>query len=474
LNINTEKKIRKSQVATGLIIVLLSFLVSTTGISFYLLQRSTMYSGVTIDHIDVGGLVINEAQNKITTHFDNQNLEGGIQFSYGDSTWDMNTEDMGLTYDYTRALNEAYNVGRQGNYYERLKEIISLYRKPHNIELIPIYDNERLDAFLYNMERNINQLPKDATIIRYNGKFVIADEKVGQKLNTNKAKAMLTEKIMDLKFDKRVGIDLSVETESPRITSEVLSTIDQLLASYSTTFNASNTSRTKNIALSAKAINGTLLMPGDVFSFNEVVGPRSREQGYQDAPVIFNGELVEGVGGGVCQVSSTIYNAVLLSDLKIVERVKHSIPSTYVPKGQDATVSFGVLDFKFQNDFPNPIYIETFTKGNQMHINIYGNRTDSKSVRITSIENEVVKRAVEVKYDNAMLQGQERIEQEGRDGYRVTTYKTTLENGKEVSKEQISKDYYRPQTKIIVKGTKKPPKEIEKTENKENFTEEEN
>ena len=462
-----EKKPKKSYVATGLIIVLLSFLISTTGLSFYLLYRDTIYHGVTIENIDVGGLALHEANQKITNYFENRDLKAGVQFIYGDKIWTANTDEIGYTYDYTKSLNEAYEVGRQGNYFERLSIILALYKKNQNINLTSIYDSNKLDAILYNIKRVIDQPTKDATISRKNGIFVISDEKIGLTLNTDKTKALLSARIYELKYDKDINIDLQVESASPRITSESLSTIQDLIGSYSTTFNAANTSRSKNITLAANSINGTVLMPGDIFSFNEVVGPRSRERGYLDAPVIFNGELVEGLGGGVCQASSTIYNATLLSDMKITERIKHSIPSTYVPKGRDATVSYGVLDFKFQSNQSNPIYIECYTKGNQMVTNIYGHKINNRVIRIESVENEFIKRSVETKLDSNLLIGQERVEQEGRDGYRITTYKIIYENGVEVGREQISKDYYKAKNRIIVKGTKKPPKAISNTEEKD-------
>ncbi len=474
MNTNTENKTKKSNIAIGLIIILLSFLLSTTAISMFLLYKDTIYKGVRIESMDVGGLAINEAQRKISTFFDKKNIEGNIEFIYGDKVWNLESSKIDLTYDYTNALDQAYKIGRVGSYYDRLFKIITLYKEPENIELNSIYNNEKLDSFIYDLEKEINQPAKDATIIRKDGKFHISDEVLGLKLNTNKVKQRLAEGISKIKNGKDVVVELSVETESPKITSEILSTINQLMGSYNTTFNASNTSRTKNISLAANTINGTVLMPGELFSFNEVVGPRTRDRGYKDAPVIFNGELVDGLGGGICQVSSTIYNAVLLSDINIVERVKHSIPSTYVPKGRDATVSYGVLDFKFENNRAKPIFIESYTKGNKMVINIYGYKNDNKVIQINSVQNEIVNRSIEVKYDANMLDGEEEIEEKGRDGYKVTTYKITLENGKEVAREKISYDYYRPKTKIIVKGTKKPPEKIKEPKKEEENIQEEN
>jgi len=162
------------------------------------------------------------------------------------------------------------------------------------------------------------------------------------------------------------------------------------MGTYSTKFNSSQKERSYNISLSSNAIDGTILLPGDVFSFNEIVGPRSTSAGYKTAPVIFEGELVDGIGGGVCQVSSTIYNSVLKSQLGVVERVNHSIPSTYVPKGLDATVAYGFLDFKFKNTTDFPIYIESFVNKNILTVNIYGHQTNNREVKLISKVDNVI------------------------------------------------------------------------------------
>ncbi len=452
-----KHKTKKSHIVTGLIIVLFSFLISTTGISFFLLYRDTIYNGVTIENVDVGSLSILEAQKRVQEHFEKSIDQQNLELSYGNKKWDINGKDIGYSYDYTKTVNEAYQVGRDGSYLERLQKIVSLYKVPYNLELVPIFDHGKVETIILDIRKNIDQPSKDATISRVDGRFHITQEKVGLQVDTVRLKELISEELKSNYRQGTVKVDIPVALASPRITSESLSFIQELLGDYTTQFTAGNKNRTQNIALASHTINGTVLMPGDIFSFNEKVGPRTESRGYQNAPVIFKGELVDGLGGGICQVSSTIYNAILLSNLNIVERVNHSIPSTYVPKGRDATVSYGVLDFKFQNILSQPIYIESFIKGNLLTVRVYGYRVDHKVVRIDSREDEVVKKTVEVKFDPNMYQGEEKIEQEGRDGYKITTYKIIMENGVEIEKKQITKDYYRPHKQIIIKGTKKRP-----------------
>ncbi|QXM05641.1 VanW family protein [Crassaminicella indica] len=447
----------KSNTGIALIIVLLSFLISITSIVFFLLYKDTIYDGVTIEYLDVGGLSITQAQKKIQNHFRDILTVGQIHFIYGDKVWNIKNSDIGYDFDYTKVVNEAYKIGREGNYFERLQKILSLYTAPHNISLSPVYDNEKLNGVIYAMQNAINQPAKDATITRINGKFTIRDEHVGQQLDVEKTKMLLSEELLKNKFENEITIELPVEIISPRITSESLSTIHDLLGEYTTKFNINRKGRTQNLRLAANKINGVVLMPREIFSFNKIVGPRRKELGYKDAPIIVKGEVVPGLGGGVCQVSSTLYNAILLSNLEVVERYNHTLPSSYVAKGLDATVSYGVLDFKFKNIMNTPIYIESYIKKNLLTVKIYGCKMDNKTIRVITEQNEVVKRPLEIRYDANLLQGKEKIEQKGRDGYKVTTYRIIYENGKVVEKQKISKDYYKPKKQIIIKGTKKPP-----------------
>jgi len=450
-----QKHFIKTDALKIAIIVLISFLIGVIAISFFILYRDTIYNGIEIEGVDVSGLSIVEARKKLEKQFDNEQSAKKIQFVYGTKTWDISIQEIDYSYDYTKALQEAYETGRKGNYFHRLAKVLSLYREPHTIQLEPIYDAGKLDAVLEKLRGEIEQPPKDARISRQGGKFVIQEEQIGLQLDVKKLKSLLEKDISKLKYAEEVQLDIPVEVVSPKITAESLSVIEDLLGKYTTKFSTSNYNRVQNIRLAAKAIDGTVLLPGEVFSFNDVVGPRTKDRGYQDAPVIFEGEFVDGLGGGVCQVSSTLYNAALLSGLKIVERIKHSIPSTYVPKGRDATVSYGIIDFKFENNLSHPIYLEAYISGNSLNVCVYGKKTTNQTIQIHSVENEVVKRDVEVKYDPKLPEGQERIEQKGRDGYKVTTYKIIYENGVEVRREKVSTDYYKPQKQIIVKGTKK-------------------
>lgn len=190
-------------------------------------------------------------------------------------------------------------------------------------------------------------------------------------------------------------------------------------------------------------------MPGESMSFNETTGPRAKKFGYKEASVIIAGEYTPDVGGGVCQTSTTLYNALLLADVTILERSPHSIPAKYVKFGQDAAVAFGFLDLKFRNDFDYPIYFDSKIVGDRIYFYVYGDRQSKDyTVKIDSEIVETIHAKEETVLDKTLEPGSKVLVQEGRTGYKVNTYKSIIKNGKTVSRDLISKDFYRPRNFI--------------------------
>lgn len=170
--------------------------------------------------------------------------------------------------------------------------------------------------------------------------------------------------------------------KAPKRTTDEMKKINFVLSEFSTRFDSNVKGRSQNISLAASSIDGMILMPGEEFSFNRTLGPINTSRGYQYAPVIVSGEFVEGVGGGICQVSTTLFNAALRSGLQITERRPHSLPVAYVPRGTDAMVSSS-SDFKFKNNLNSPIYIQAFVQNSRINFKIYGSQADNKNVDIS-------------------------------------------------------------------------------------------
>lgn len=230
----------------------------------------------------------------------------------------------------------------------------------------------------------------------------------------------------------------------------------QTLAKYTTIYDAGVVNRAHNIALAAKTINGTILMPGETFSYNGILGNTNKEKGYKIGTAYVGGRVVESYGGGICQVSSTLYNCVLYANLEIVERHNHSYAVTYVPAGRDATVAYGGKDFKFKNTRSYPIKIVASAKNGVVSISIKGIKEETEyEVVLTSTVLSTTARKVVYENNSSLEEGTQKVIQKGYDGRTSIAYKILKLNGKTISKTVLSKDTYKPMNKIIQVGTKK-------------------
>lgn len=227
-----------------------------------------------------------------------------------------------------------------------------------------------------------------------------------------------------------------------------------VLGQCTTDFNPGNVGRTTNVLLATDFCNGVILMPGQVFSYNESVGPRTYERGFKDATVYVGNSAEDGVGGGICQVSSTIYYAALRADLKIVERYAHSRMVTYVPLGEDATVAWGSKDFRFENNTDYPIKVVTSHKSNNLTVKLYGTKTQNKVVKIETTT--LSKTPFEVIYevDETLTPGTEKVKSNGYTGYKTESYRVVYIDGVEVSRTLENKSTYKKYDKVILHNPK--------------------
>ena len=368
--------------------------------------------------------------------------------SYEDKVYDINIRELGFKYDYKDAIDKAYSIGRKGNIINRIRDIINTKKNGVNISLKSSYDNSKIDKFVEKITQEIDLEMKEAEFHFNNGNITITDEVVGKKVKQGELVKLIEENIYD-----SYPIEIPVEIIYPTKTRELLSRINGVIAEYSTSFKGSKKERIENIKISSQALSKEIIMPGEIFSFNEVVGPRKKEFGYKEANVIKNGEFIPDVGGGVCQTSTTLYNALLLADVDIIERSPHSIPVKYVNLGQDAAVSYGYLDLKFENNFDFPLFIHSRIIENRLHIYVYGDKTSKNySVKIEPKIVEIIEPKKEIIKDNTLKPGIKKLVQDGRKGYKVNTYKHIIKNGKVVETKLISQDFYKPRNFIYRVG----------------------
>ncbi len=256
-------------------------------------------------------------------------------------------------------------------------------------------DEALFDRALRRLGRRAERWPRNARLMHASGAFKAAPGHSGRRLDRAEAKRLLLAAIDTPEFREALNsppaeklpptkLTIPLHDVLPTVTPAHLGRINTLLATYSTGLGSSSRNRRHNIRLACEAIDGTVLRPGELFSYNQTVGPRSERAGFRTAPVIIHGELVPGTGGGICQVSTTLYNAALLADLKVVRRSHHQFPVHYVPPGRDATVAFGSLDLRFANSLPSPVALEVKQQGSRVVVHVYGAPECRRHVQIVN------------------------------------------------------------------------------------------
>lgn len=263
--------------------------------------------------------------------------------------------------------------------------------------------------------------------------------------------------IINNEHKEEYTFDLNIKKASKTISDLGTEAFPYLISSFSTKYDASNVNRSTNLKIATQKINGKVLMPGEEFSYNQVVGKRTVEEGYKDAKIYENGQVVDGLAGGICQISSTLYNAVLLANLEITERRNHSYTTSYVAAGRDATVVWGTKDFKFKNSRNYPIKIEGSVSNGVAEFKIHGIQEEKEyEIRILPVTTASIPYKTSYIQDATLAPGHQIVSQSGHAGYKVTTYKEVRYNGEVISKEAISNDTYNPMQTIIRVGAGTP------------------
>ncbi|AEG61365.1 VanW family protein [Desulforamulus ruminis] len=374
---------------------------------------------------------------------------------YRELSWSLPMDQVGLRLNYEEEVERAMSFGRTGSLWQQFLERREAHRSVHLKPEIHL-DANLLEKTVTAAAETIILPPRDAgLIINDNDTVEISPGREGRLVDINHLQQEL---IKSLLTDSRSPIPLKLVVAPPvRSTEEVSAMgINRLLAMYSTQFDPNKVNRAYNVSVAAAALDGLTVAPREVMSFNEVVGPRSTEAGYKTAPIIVNNELVDGLGGGVCQVSTTLYNAVLLANLEVVERTNHSMPITYVPIGRDATVVFDAIDFKFRNNTDYWLYIQSHVKGGTLVIKIFGNEQFKKDVVIRSWIEETYNPDTLVENDYSIRMGDRLIKQKGAQGYRVSAERVVMEKGQVVKVEKLPTSVYKARNQIISQGMAPP------------------
>lgn len=421
-----------------------------------------VYKGVVLEGVDLSGYS-REGVIELLSSWQNEYHNKSVIVNYGDAKAKVDADNIEFAIDVNATLDEVFNYGRSGSWWERAKIIKTGWQEGYPMSLVIKYNEVKFDNLVGQWKESIDRPPHNAVINLWTG--VIAPQELGYALETDTIKPLIFEA---LKKNNNNAIILPIKVIDPKVTIENITSagIRKFLSRYTTSFNSGDGNRTENIKLAALKTNGTILYPGQTFSFNDIVGPREKEYGFQEALEIVDGEFVPGVGGGICQVSSTLYNAVLLANLEIVERYNHSKPLSYVSLGRDATVAYDSLDFKFRNNTDGPLLIMTEVEDNKLVVGILGQHSLKETVEIQHENRQTIPPSIVKKEDANLYLGETQVEQEGKPGYGITTLRVVWLNGRQISKEVLSKDTYLGEDTIVKVGTKTPPF-VEKADKKQ-------
>ncbi len=461
---------RKSRVLPFLMILVL---VATLCVGSYVFiiyrdvnrQADVFYDGVFASGVHLGGMTQQEAYDALAAVEQQKLAEWKVDITYNATLQSLTAADIDLQLKLPDQIAAAWVIGREGDLFTRWRTINALRTTPSSSEGGIFYSAEKLDRILQLIQEGITAEAKNAEVVfsEEDKTFVFTREEYGATLDVEPIRAQIEKSITTLSSS---SVQLQPEEVAPAITLADLESEHALIVSVSTPINKnSEEGRNQNVRLALSRIDGLRIDPGKKFSFNDTVGKRTEKNGFQPAKEIESGEYTIGIGGGVCQVSTTLYQAVVRAGLKIDKREPHAIPSNYSEMGQDATVSDGRIDFVFRNNSSAPIYIVArFVDGKQKKcvVEIYGKPLpdgisyvlESRQVGVDIEPDVPIEYRKDKKQEYVVYSDKEYELSPKRLGHKIQTYLVALRSdGLEIDRKLITTDVYQPKPAIVYVGT---------------------
>lgn len=500
-----------------MLILVASIILFSTIFAVMNIKSTKIPRGVHVAKIDFSNMTKEEAKS-ILEEIYSKKAENEILFKYEDFETTTTYEALEVEYQIDKAIDEAYNVGRKGNIIKDNWELIKAIFQQKEIELEATIDEEMLNQIIQNINNSIEGAVVQPSYYRKEGedKLIITEGKEGLKVNEEQIYKDVHELIknqtdiniikiplenvqpdkIDLQkiyeeihkevqdayytqnpfkvYPEVEGVDFDIEnakniiaekkeqyeipliiTKPNKTTKEIgTEAFPDLLATFSTKYQSSNVNRTTNLKLAADKINGIVLLPGEEFSYNKTVGERTVQAGFKEAAVFNAGRVENGLGGGICQISSTLYDAVVMADLDVTVRRNHQFVTSYVKAGADATVVWGSQDFKFKNTRKYPIKITITVSGGVATAKIWGVKEEVEyDITIETKKTATIPYTTQYVQDSSLPAGQQKIVQSGSNGQKVEAYKVKRLNGQVISTTLLSKDTYNAMKKIVHVGT---------------------
>lgn len=519
ITIDTHRKKNKIGLIIGIIILVLIFLLLILSTIFALInsRSNKLVKGIYIENVDMSNITEEEAKN-ILTELAEKTKKNEILFKYKEIETPITYEALEVNFDIDSAIKDAYSLGRKGNIFQNNFDILKTWINGKSIKLNFSFDENVIKQVCENINNTSADSIVEPSYYVENDKLIITSGKKGIKVKEDELMQTVKDSIK-LNSDSSILIDVQVSEEEPsaidleKIRSEIYKEVKDayyttnpftiypevngvdfdienaktiisepkeqyeipliitkaektvqeigteafpdLLATFSTKYNAGDTNRTTNLKLSAGKINGTVLLPGDEFSYNKIVGERTIQAGYKMAATFSGGKVVDGLGGGICQISSTLYDAVVMANLDVTVRRNHQFVTSYLPGGKDATVVWGSQDFKFVNSRKYPVRITATVSGGVATVQVWGVKEEVEyDITIETKKTATIPYTTQYVKDSTLPKGTQKVVQNGNNGSKYEAYKVMRLNGEVVSRTLLSKDTYNAKNKIVKIGTK--------------------
>ena len=512
-----KKKRTKIKIAIITTIIIVVGLFISTIFALVNMNNDKIMSGISIAGIDMSGLTKEEAASKLELIY-NEKKEKEINLKYEEYVSSLNPTLMEVNYEIEKAVEDAYSIGKRNNIFQNNYEILFTLIAKKNIPINMTLNEEVTKQTIEDIGVNIPGIVIESSYSVEDKELIITKGSAGIKVDTDNLLNIVKEKLNDVysnddyieipviykepepidieKIHEEIykeaqdayiteepfavypeveGIDFDIEAAKtilqedkeeyiiPLIITKPNITLTDIgekafpdeLSTFTTRYDVSDKDRTTNLELACEKLNGKVILPGETFSYNQTLGARTASAGYKNAKIYVSGEVVDGIGGGICQISSTLYNAVLMANLEIVERRNHQFVTSYVPAGRDATVVYGSTDFKFKNTRQYPVRISASAQNGIATISIYGIKEENEyTFKFSTKTVATIPFSVRYVEDESLDVGTEKVKQKGTNGLKTETYITKMLNGKVISTKLLSRDTYDAMERIIIKGTK--------------------
>lgn len=415
-------------------------------------DNDVIAKGVLIGNVDVGGMTSDEAESAVNKYVDSI-MNSTFTLKGAKDSIEATASQMGIKADTDAAIDEAMAIGRSGNLISRYKQSKDLEKEPISVNMHLGVNRDDTANLIYKNLETLNVEAKDSTLSRKNGEFEYVPGTAGIEVDVVNSVYGI-EKFLSSEWDgKSNEVALVTEEVDPKGTQDDLAEIKDLLGKFSTDYSSSKAGRAKNVANACSKINGSIIYPGEEFSVYEAISPIEKANGYEMAGAYQNGQVVESVGGGVCQVATTLYNAVIRSEMEITMRYNHSMLVNYVPPSDDAAIAGGTKDLRFKNTLDKPVYIEGVCSGGIITFSIYGVETRDPNREI-SFESETIstrEAKPTFQFTESPL-GSISSTQSAHLGMVARLWKVVKVNGKVESRKQFNASNYNPSGRVITVG----------------------